>query len=196
MANWCDNEVVIVFSDDAEFHKVIEIIGEVQDHIGFKSEEERVVGLFDRFIPTPEGKLADEGWYGWRIENWGTKWNPQIHDIMMGCNTITIRFSSAWSPPQAFFTKFTEMYQSTEAYLTYVEEGMGYCGKARYAKGEELADAYINQIPTEMYVDLGYKLGKNGFVENADDTEDIWNILDDPERFDKFYWLALEKENS
>lgn len=38
------------------------------------------------------------GWYGWSIENWGTKWDA--YDAEVGDGAIV--FDTAWSPPDAY----------------------------------------------------------------------------------------------
>ena len=96
---------------------------------------------------TKWGGYEVEGWYDWRVNNWGTKWDVvdvdttqplTIHDdedtdpanmnasFMFNCWT-------AWAPPIPVWDKLVEMGISVDA--DYQDEGMGFEG--RYVNGED-----------------------------------------------------------
>ena len=53
----------------------------------------------------PSSKRADERWYGWCVNHWGTKWD--IHDVevdyQLADNMLTLEFETAWCPPDGIF---------------------------------------------------------------------------------------------
>lgn len=189
MPNWCENEVEITFGDTTEYDKFIEQVGDINSYIGWKSKAE----LFSKFYPTPPEMLEGEGWWDWRIENWGTKWDPQINDFTDQDGLIYIRMETAWAPPREFFMKFTELFPSATVNLSYLEEGMNFCGKSEFFQGVDANERYINDIPKEMYVAVGYKLDSDGEIDwlNSDDTTTLWDIIADDEQFNKYLEMEV-----
>jgi len=90
-----------------------------------------------------------EGWYDWRVTNWGTKWDVVdveitqsllLHDDEPDTDdpwTMNASFSfncwTAWSPPVPVWDKLYEMGISVDA--DYQDEGMMFEG--RYVNGED-----------------------------------------------------------
>ena len=90
-----------------------------------------------------------EGWYDWRVTNWGTKWDVVdveitqsllLHDDEPDTDdpwTMNASFSfncwTAWSPPIPVWDKLHEMGISVDA--DYQDEGMMFEG--RYVNGED-----------------------------------------------------------
>lgn len=188
MPNWCENEVTITFTDTTEQEQFVKQVGDVQSYISWDSTEQ----LFDVFIPTPPELLEGEGWWEWRIQNWGTKWNPKVNDFRVEDNLVFLRMDTAWAPPREFFVTLNEMFPSTIIELSYLEEGMAFCGKSRIQNGTEY-DRYINEIPTEMYVEVGYKMDDEGNIdwENSEDTTTLWDVIEDDNRFNKYYEMEV-----
>lgn len=104
--------------------------------------EERIVD-FRSVIPEPCDNPYDivfndskygslPGWYGWRCENWGTKWNAYAQSIIdRDDTTVTIKFDTAWSPPLPFIEALRKRLEDDfpsdkfEVYVSgmWVEEG-------------------------------------------------------------------------
>ena len=61
MPNWCENELLIAGPED-EVNKFIETSKKGDDF-----------AIFENHIPTPN--LENDGWYMWRLNNWGCKWD-------------------------------------------------------------------------------------------------------------------------
>jgi len=88
-----------------------------------------------------------EGWYDWRVTNWGTKWDVVDVDITQPLtihddedqepSSMNASFSfncwTAWSPPIPVWDKLHEMGISVDA--DYQDEGMYFEG--RYVNGED-----------------------------------------------------------
>lgn len=124
MPNWCYNYAKFSHEDKAEMDKLREAI---------KNNK-----VLDTFIPTPQDLLDNDdwttGWLGWRINNWGSKWDWCDLDIISDHgDTITIQFSTAWSPTVRAYDWFNDNGWWVDAY--YSEGGMGFCG--HYAQGED-----------------------------------------------------------
>ena len=90
-----------------------------------------------------------EGWYDWRVKNWGTKWDvvdvdttqplllhddePDTGDPWTMNASFVFNCWTAWSPPIPVWDKLVEMGISVDA--DYQDEGMGFEG--RYVNGED-----------------------------------------------------------
>jgi hypothetical protein len=112
---------------------------------------------FQKVIPMPEPLLKGEGWYDWRVINWGTKWAG--YDGRFNCDDFSsFSFETAWAPPLPIIKKLAELTGQTFI-LEYIEYGMFFCGKYT-ASPEEDHDEYYNDIetaPQELLDSLGYE---------------------------------------
>ena len=138
MPNWCYNYATFSHEDKAEMDKLRRAI-----------EEKNVL---ETFIPTPEDKMADDsfetGWWIWRVNNWGSKWDLTDIDIIKDDGeTIGIQFSTAWSPTTRAYDTMGEAGWAIEAY--YSEMGMGFCG--HYDRGED--DYFAVQEYSEVWIE-------------------------------------------
>ena len=190
MPNYCGNDVTITFNDQADYDKFITVMGieDSTDPYMDSDSENKGYGFFDRLVPTPKNLIDDGGWYEWRVEHWGTKWNPGIHHF----NTddegkcVELHMDTAWAPPIAFFTTFTELFPSAEVQLNYLEEGMNFCGRAYMSEGM-CSDRYMNDIPSTMYAAAGATLDADGDVDwEVDQDYDLWEIINNEDKFNQF----------
>lgn len=102
--------------------------------------KERILD-FNTVIPEPfDARTGEEyNWYGWRCENWGTKWNS--YDCLVIYNNhshteVSIDFFTAWSPPEPVIKKLIEMYPSLSFCLDYEETGECYAGILEGSNGK------------------------------------------------------------
>ena len=90
---------------------------------------------FSNFIsPSPEVDY-EKDWWGWRIENWGTKW--EAHDCELtddDKNFLGYKFDTAWDCPRNFFELVTSQYPKLEFYFEWEEE-QGWGGEAVGSSG-------------------------------------------------------------
>lgn len=88
---------------------------------------------FDVIVPQPEGLLETEGWYGWRITHWGTKWNAYDSEP---CNDNELIFDTAWSCPMPIYEKLHEICGDRVSFeVKYADEDIGYnCGAFSFDK--------------------------------------------------------------
>ena len=128
MPNWCDNTLNLTHEDPSQIDRAIE---------AFKQGK-----LCEEFHPVPPELLEDHGigtgWYSWRVNNWGTKWDvggeTAGHVERLDDNNVYFAFESAWSPPIQFY-QFLEEELGFVVNAMYYEPGMGFAG--RFYDGED-----------------------------------------------------------
>lgn len=144
MPNWCYNNLDITATND-EQKAVLEKV----------SKAEAADGFISMFLPLPEalkdtvkgsGEEAQEvwvdgcnNWYDWQVQNWGTKWDPEVMDCDYDGETLTVSFDSAWAPPVAFYEWLQE--QGYQVSANYYEPGMDFAGE--WVDGD---DFYLENI--------------------------------------------------
>jgi len=128
MPNWCSNSLKITAKNDTQR----KLLDELEKQ--FDSSDKAVI--FDMIKPTPLNLLSGQGWYDWRIKNWGTKWDATIVSASRKKDTVTMYFETAWAPPIKVYKVLEEEGFKVEA--TYVEQGMQYAGY--YKKGKDFED--------------------------------------------------------
>lgn len=122
MPNWCENE--LRFSDIGDFNKVIKMFVE-------KDGDNELNFCFNKIIPAPEeikdknpDNLSDKE-YDFRVDNWGTKWEPTIDDIQ----DMIIYFNTAWCPPIGIIKALKEKHDIKGSMtLIYNEPGCCFAG--------------------------------------------------------------------
>ena len=150
MPNWCANNTEFNNDDVAE-------VAKLEAHLKFLDEKDKTdniePGLFGYFVPRPPEFDEGESWYGWNVDNWGTKWEASIYSWeKVNENCIRINFDTAWAPPTAFYEFLAG---NTEWYVTatYWEPGMGFVGRNCAGQDEcyEYSDAEeVEDIPEEL----------------------------------------------
>ena len=124
MPNWCNNSITIT--------------GDYDTLVQLKPVVEAGEGLLQAIAPMPK-ELEDTtapsdtpNWYDWCNENWGTKWDPEVHlefiDNEDGTATITGWFDTAWAPPLEAFQSLADDWDSCYIELFYEEGGMCFVG--------------------------------------------------------------------
>jgi hypothetical protein len=131
MPNWTNNEVTLRHKDPAMIERAVKAYQEGK--------------FLNEFIPMPQELLegTGDGWYGWAVSKWGTKWDVGGRNEFIeqtDANTIELRFDSAWSPPIEGFNRLVEQGFEIEAF--YNEFGMAFAGSYTGA-GEEVYDDCI-----------------------------------------------------
>jgi hypothetical protein len=132
MPNWCNNTLELQHKDPAmieraraamirgEFlHEFIPVPKELSEAVANGSTNEELVA-----------KYGYSDWYGFCVNEWGTKWDVGGNDY--GAPTITedgkmiAGFDSAWSPPTTAMERLAAM--GFEVKLYYYEPGMCFAG--------------------------------------------------------------------
>ena len=160
MPNHTDNRVILSHDDSQQ----IDMIYNVMNTEGTE--------LCHHLIPEPRDDENEptSGWYDWRLENWGTKWDVyNVHMTRMGDNTLVMSFDTAWSPPIPVFDKMVDMgYKVTARYL---DEGWGYIGE--YNDGDDWSTTDVESV-VEDYPDLDLEFGiGERIAEYAEENENV-----------------------
>ena len=150
MPNWCYNRVRIdadsdqvdklkeiyeIFENHSDpFNQILPIPdfknipnekGELPKLEQHKNDKGEVVWETYNF---PDGK-NDDRWYHWCIENWDTKWEPDMLGIeVQDYDTLEISFNTAWSPPEGVITKLREKFPELTFQCFYDEPGCEIAG--------------------------------------------------------------------
>jgi hypothetical protein len=153
MPNWCYNTVEFRNED---ITKIDALEAELQKE---KSEP------LNHLRPNPAGAWD----YGWSVDNWGTKWDAQVHDWeRYDDNCIRINFDSAWSPPTTLYAFLEEEGWSVSA--LYHEPGMVFVGKF-----EDGFDDYYE-----------YDITDRESIENIpEDLVDFAGLIDECDRYEE-----------
>lgn len=151
MPNWCHNTLAA----SAEDHRLLERFAEeVQPE-----DAERGPLCFSSLVPEPGDPDGDQGydWYRWRLEHWGTKWEPNFsqpmvalgdpgadpEDCYKGCyesvGRFIWKFDTAWSPPLPWVERASAAFPEITFTLRFGEVGSGGAGEFVYRAGEEIS---------------------------------------------------------
>jgi hypothetical protein len=125
MPNWCHNELTITGPPE-EISLFL---------LKWKAHHETF--RFQAFVPMPPN--LGNGWYDWRVANWGTKWDVEVHDAEIGPGQIRMAFSTAWAPPEPFVEAVSEMFPGLTFHLEHEEPGMAFKGHLTVRDGEVLS---------------------------------------------------------
>ena len=114
MPNWCQNVVNIDFPNIEQGQQVVAAFEKGQ--------------LLNTLVPEPND--IGDGWYSWRVANWGTKW-----DVEGSCDCwtqddnlhVVLTFDSAWAPPLQALHALADNYDA-QVSACYSEPGMQFCG--------------------------------------------------------------------
>ena len=149
--------------------------GELHDEEGQKVFEEHIKSLKERF--------GHEDWYGWRIANWGTKWDVSDswvdeHDG----DALTINYTTAWGPNSMFIHYASTQFPNLHFKLSYEEPGMGFCGCYEVKNGgedfEDLMEGDLEWIDsdTDRLVTFDSELERYRYVDTNEviDDEDFY----------------------
>jgi len=163
MPNHTDNRVTLYHKDSQQIDMIYNIMNTpdtplCQTLIPMPKELEGTAG-FD------ENGVA--GWYKWRLDNWGTKWD--VYDAQcdyFDANTLRLYFDTAWSPPMRIYEKLTDM--GFEVTARYLDEGWGYIGE--YVNGDDWCTDDVESV-AEHYPELDEEFGISERIAEYQDEE-------------------------
>ena len=162
MPNHTDNRVTLYHKDSQQIDMIYNIMN-TDD-----------TPLCQTLIPMDEALLdndahADDGWYTWRLQNWGTKWDVyESHCTRFDANTLQLTFYTAWSPPMPIYDKLVDM--GFEVTARYLDEGWGYIGE--YVSGDDWCTDDVESV-AEHYPELDEEFGISELIAEYQDEEDV-----------------------
>ena len=160
MPNHTDNRVTLYHKDSQQIDMIYNIMN-TDD-----------TPLCQTLIPMDEALLdndahADDGWYTWRLQNWGTKWDVyESHCTRFDANTLQLYFYTAWSPPMPIYDKLVDM--GFEVTARYLDEGWGYIGE--YVSGDDWCIDDVESV-AEHYPELDKEFGISERIAEYQDEE-------------------------
>lgn len=115
-------------------------------------------------------KYGVTSWYDWRIKNWGTKWNAYGYEGGVQFDGKSLRFQTAWSPPEPIIAKLAEMYPDLDFTHQWADEDIGYnCGEVEYHNGTPDGEFFP---AGQEAVDYANSLWSNDCQEEDEDTDE------------------------
>jgi len=150
MPNWCYNRITVYANDEDSADKLAELKeifetnqpfnallpipdlknipnskGELPKKEQMKNPDGSILWETYNF---PDGK-NDDRWYHWCVDNWGTKWEPDINEVgYEDSEILELVFNTAWSPPQGVVEKMREKYPDLTFQCFYDEPGCEIAG--------------------------------------------------------------------
>ena len=136
-------------------------------------------------------------WYGWRYENWGTKWDLDDVIIEVDDNKLELLYDTPWNPNGEFWKTISMDYPELRIRLAYMELGMFFCG-VMYIENGECFDNYQSDPSHEDMLDFCKEHDFTGHInwleEEIDELEDKANTSSDERS--AMYLLNKESEES
>lgn len=132
---------------------------------------------------TSEERLAKallfqgSGWYDWNIRNWGCKWDANDEELdndldkLDPHDTLSYRFSTAWSPAEGAFRAMTEQHPEL-SFEFHCEEEQGW-GVVFAGEDGSLSVSEEWEIPNS-HADYVARDNEDGCCCARDDDQDDW----------------------
>lgn len=149
MPNYCESVLEISNLSKDSFNKLI------SQYTKQEGQEERTL-VFNKIIPEPTNDKGEpaEDWYDFRVNNWGTKWEPNTYSFEASSSDkpdlddgyISIGMSTAWAPPLGIVRKLSELFPEAEFRITYVEPGCCFMGEEHFSGGEQTYEMYSEDL--------------------------------------------------
>lgn len=108
-------------------------------------------------------EYGHNNWYDWALANWGTKWGAyDSSDWSASADSMSISFTTAWSPPIEFFVNASKLYPTLNFNLIFVEETYSPIGEVNFSNGEH-EEVFVTKDPNdeeakEILEEMGFDL--------------------------------------
>ena len=124
MPNHTDNRVILSHDDSQQIDNIYNVMNTDDTE------------LCNYLVPEPRDDAGEptSGWYDWRLQHWGTKWDIdpkeglEFTDNGDGTAQISGWFESAWAPPIEAYNTFVEDMDGCSLVADYHEPGMDFAG--------------------------------------------------------------------
>lgn len=178
MPNWCENHVRITGNKDTiqklidaklSLEQLLPIPKELQYPENYLTDE-NVRVEFEKQKKVNLEKHGSEYWYDWCLENWGTKWDIDLHTIETMDDEIYAVFSTAWSPPIEAMKALVKQNKDLEIDMKYIETGMGFVGRL-YITDKTTDDQCLNYSTANQLKNVIGELGTHEFEKELEYLE-------------------------
>jgi len=161
MPNWCNNSVTLRFPTKKEAQDFEQHLNKVLNEEQLEDENGNTLSLFGYFVPEPK-YTEEQGWYWWRVNNWGTKWDANLyqHD-WVDDTSLVLGFDTAWSPPIPVYEAMDE--QGVNVVASYYESGMCFVGRWELGEEEHYEFSEIED-PVELRDYIGADLDDEWYI--------------------------------
>lgn len=135
MPNHCSGYLVVTGEPKLlnKFMKQVEVCESEAD-----SNKEATKFSLNKVIPMPEELHNGDGWYSWRNEHWGTKWDLcdlEANDSDWESGEVSYSFWTAWSPPEPVLEELTKQHPKLSFSYKFSDEGGGFWGLWNFSNG-------------------------------------------------------------
>jgi len=169
--NWCSNILDVTGSPQA-LARFAEAVSIPASDPADPPRDTRPVPLsFERILPTPPELCLPgaDGWYKWRVNNWGTKWDLDgdtyytVFPVEGGLERRRYVFDTAWSPALGIYQQMAHDYLDLIFEAFWAETGNCFAGRSTFVDGREIE--FIEAGEPDHCIRLAQRAG---FPEIAD----------------------------
>ena len=186
MPNWCANSLILTHENPEMIAKAVAAAEagalcetfvpcppELRDTVAGGYSDTVQQAELERIRAELIEKFGYPSWYEWSIDNWGTKWDPDIHAVTReDANNVSLAFDSAWSPPIEFYQKLEEQGFIVEAY--WFEPGMNFCGKWEEGCEENYQiEGNSEWVEQNIPLDIDEAMGISASMAEWEDEEEV-----------------------
>ena len=133
MPNWCQNRLQVSSEDEETIQQFREDVKGEKTELSLNS-----------LVPMPQELEMSDGWYTWRVDHWGTKWDVYAHLNDEDEYFLEYAFNSAWTPPSKWLHHVTELYPKLRFILIYEDLEAGFMGVCIGDDGEIIQEEGIH----------------------------------------------------
>jgi hypothetical protein len=113
-------------------------------------------------------------WYGFCTNQWGTKWNAYGYEGGVQFDGKSLRFLTAWAPPEPIIAKLAEMYPDLDFTHQWADEDIGYnCGEDEYHNGSLCGEYRPAGVEAVEYANGLWGNDEQEEDEDVEETEDM-----------------------
>lgn len=179
MPNYCSN--ILTLNEDSN-DSIVDVLKkhiDEEDYFNFELIRPVPKELTQHQAPVPKdmdenyrkelvSKYGADNWWDWCVMNWGTKWNAEINNA----DEKAICFTTAWSPPIGI-VKTLAMITGRDFRLTYIEEGVDFCGEyfayKNWLENQDFEYSPIKDAPEALKEEL---CGESWWEDNEEDEDE------------------------
>lgn len=143
---------------------------------------------FEKYNEELISQYGYNDWYGWRVNNWGTKWDAaETYIADNEDELLSIDYDTAWAPNTAWTQYVAKLFPTLTFSLIFEEPGMNFCGIYEVTnEDEDLMEGELEYVcpDTGRQVTYDTDIEKYRYVDTdeiaGDEDEDFWPDMRNP----------------